>query len=376
MGPRHGVVRLIAALAAAGLLGGCGSGSTASTVPPTVAATAVATLTATPVATSLAPATPTAAPTAARYGPVSVITGVENCAVDFGPISGEGTSVQHARNATAKCTDAVNDPRVSGTYTAAWSIDYWGTPDKTNGAIVQWATARLVGPEGAWEGRATGVYSSDRGDRVAFWWTGTGSYAGLTYFELVSGAGQKTVQGEIFPGSPPKPSLAALPASRPTATTPAAGAPTAVPSGSMTALAYGPVSVFSGWEDCAIDFGTTTGEGTTVQHARNGTAKCTDTVTDPRMAGTYTATWNLDYWGTPDKMNGALVQWGAGRLTAAGGAWVGRATGVYSSNGGDTIVWWWTGTGAYAGLTCFELVTGRGPWAIQGQIFPGSPPKP
>jgi hypothetical protein len=163
-----------------------------------------------------------------------------------------------------------------------------------------------------------------------------------------------------------------------TSTSVATVSPTSVATATVapTAVAYGPVSVISGVENCSIDFRTTTGEGTRVQHARNGTANCTDTVNDSRMQGTYTATWNLDYWGTPDKMRGALVQWGTGRLVAAGGAWEGRATGVYSADRGDTIVWWWTGTGGYAGLTCFEVVTGFGPWTIQGQIFPGSPPQP
>jgi len=167
-------------------------------------------------------------------------------------------------------------------------------------------------------------------------------------------------------------SSAAAPTLTPTAEPTSVETPAVAP----TAVTYGPVAVFSGVENCQIDVGTITGAGTTVQHSRNGTAKCTDTVNDARMTGSYTATWNMDYWGTPDKVNGALVQWGTGRLAAAGGAWEGRATGVYSSDLGDTIVWWWTGTDGYAGLTCFELVTGKGPWTIQGQIFPGSPPQP
>ena len=156
----------------------------------------------TPVATPTAVATATIAPTA-TYGPVAVITGVERCnmAAIFGTTSGEGTSVQHSRNGTAKCTDTTNDPRVSGDYTASWNMDYWGTPDDTNGAIVQWGTARLASAGGAWEGRPTGVYSSDLGDTIVCWWTGTGGYAGLTYFELVTGIGPWTIQGQIFPGS-------------------------------------------------------------------------------------------------------------------------------------------------------------------------------
>jgi hypothetical protein len=164
------------------------------------------------------------------------------------------------------------------------------------------------------------------------------------------------------------PSATVSPMPKPTSVATAAVAPTAV--------SYGPVSVVTGVEDCSIDFGTITGQGTTVQHARNGSDVCTDTVDDPRVNGTYTATWDMDYWGAPDHSNGALVQWGTARLTVAGGSWEGRATGVYSSNRGDTITWWWTGTGGYAGLTYFELVTGTGGWTVRGQIFPGVPPQP
>jgi hypothetical protein len=123
-------------------------------------------------------------------------------------------------------------------------------------------------------------------------------------------------------------------------------------------------------------FGDMTGVGTEVQTSRNGTARCVDTTTDPRVSGDYTATWNMDYWGVPSGMSGAIVQWGTAQLVTAEGTWEGRATGVYDSVQGDMIVTWWTGTGAYAGLSYFSVVTGKGPWTIRGQIFPGSPPQP
>jgi len=51
--------------------------------------------------------------------------------------------------------------------------------------------------------------------------------------------------------------------------------------------------------------------------------------------------------------------------------------GVGSEPGrGDIIVNWYTGTGGYAGLSYFEMVTGTDYWKIQGQIFPGDPPMP
>ncbi len=205
----------IATFAAASLLGGCASSAATPTVTPTATPTgtpaatptSVATATMTPTATPTSVATATIVPKAVTYGPVAVIAGVENCNMDaiFGTTSGEGTTVQHSRNGTAKCTDTTNDPRVNGTYTATWNMDYWGTPDDRNGALVQWGTARLVAAGGAWEGRATGVYSTDRGDTIVTWWTGTGAYAGLAYFELATGTGPWTIQGQIFPGSPPKP---------------------------------------------------------------------------------------------------------------------------------------------------------------------------
>jgi hypothetical protein len=190
---------VIAAIATASLLIGCASGSGTSMGTTTPMPTSRATANVTPGTTS------NPAPTAAIYGPVSVVTGVETCTVDFGTITTEADFVEHGRNGTAECTDTVNDVRVSGTYTATWNIDYWGTRDHGNGALVQWGTGRLVAGEGVWLGRATGVYSSDRGDTIAWWWTGSGAYAGLTYFMLATGGGPWTIQGQIFPGSPPQP---------------------------------------------------------------------------------------------------------------------------------------------------------------------------
>jgi hypothetical protein len=64
-------------------------------------------------------------------------------------------------------------------------------------------------------------------------------------------------------------------------------------------------------------------------------------------------------------------------IRARGHVWDGRATGVWSTGAGDTIIWWFTGSGGYAGLTAFEVVTGSDPtWTINGQIYPGSVPTP
>ncbi len=70
------------------------------------------------------------------------------------------------------------------------------------------------------------------------------------------------------------------------------------------------MTAVAGTSDCpSIDFGTVTTDSQGVQHARGGTVACTHTVNDPRVSGAYTATWNLDWWGTADRTSGALVQW-------------------------------------------------------------------
>jgi len=160
-----------------------------------------AVVTATPTRT---PA-PIATPSAVSFGPVTLVAGTNTCPglnPDFtqGP---DGT--WHVRDLTVECTDKTDDPRVSGSHTASWNMDLWRTPAQGVGAGVQWGTVRLENAGGAWEGRLSGVYSSGRGDSIVIWYTGTGGYAGLTYFALLTGDGPWKIQGQIFPGEPPTP---------------------------------------------------------------------------------------------------------------------------------------------------------------------------
>ena len=114
--------------------------------------------------------------------------------------------VQHFREVDFKCTMRTDDPRVSGTHTSgAWNVDWWGEADLSSGALVQWGTPRLENAGGTWEGTGSGVYSSDRGDTIAFWYRGIGGYAGLAYFEMWTGQEPWEIQGQIFPGDPPTP---------------------------------------------------------------------------------------------------------------------------------------------------------------------------
>jgi hypothetical protein len=149
----------------------------------------------------------------------------------------------------------------------------------------------------------------------------------------------------------------------------------ATPTPTSTPVTYGPVTLVTGTHQCpGVNWDWTTDPDGTL-HLRDLPIECTDTTDDPRVSGTHTASANMDVWGTLD--NGAGVQWASVRLENAGGAWEGRQLGVASLPGlGDTMEFWYPGTGGYEGLSYFALITGSEPWKIQGQIFPGDPPPP
>ena len=354
--------RLAVGLASLALLAACGAGANPTPVPATP----------TPIVTpSAAVATPTLAPTPTAstagpmtYGPVTVVTGTATCpTADFGTPTTDADGVHHYRDMLWKCEVRTDDPRVTGTEAAPWNMDLWGTTD--DGALVQWGTSRLENDGGAWEGTGSGVWSSDRGDdTIAFWYKGTGGYAGLSYFELWTGQEPWRIQGQVFPGDPPPPDAEG----GTTITRPEASGP----------VADDAVAVVSGTAKCpGLDFAFTTDPDGT-KHVRDDyhADRCTVTTDDPRVSGNRTSTWNIDLWGTVNAGRWKLVQWGTVRLENEAGAWEGRATGVASSSHGDIIVNWYKGTGDYAGLGYFELWTGSGPWKIQGQVFPGDPPMP
>jgi hypothetical protein len=244
-----------------------------------------------------------------------------------------------------------------------------GNVDVYGRESVQWGTFRIENDGGAWEGTATGVASlPGRGDIIVNWYRGTGGYAGLAYFELWTGLEPWTIQGQIFPGDPPPPF-----AEEATGTgRPEVGGP----------VAKGALAAVSGTATCPTgDFGTPTTDADGVHHYRDMLWKCEVRTDDPRVTGTEIAPWKQDLWGTYQQgtrmpVSGASVQWGTARLENDGGAWEGTGSGVWSSDRGDIIAFWYKGTGGYAGLGYFELWTGTEPWTIQGQIFPGDPPMP
>jgi hypothetical protein len=86
-------------------------------------------------------------------------------------------------------------------------MDVWGNPNQGVGAGVQWGTMRLVNEGGVWEGTLSGVAAlPEPGDTIVIWYVGAGGYAGLTYFQLITGhAPMWEIHGQIYPGDPPKP---------------------------------------------------------------------------------------------------------------------------------------------------------------------------
>jgi hypothetical protein len=330
--------RLLAGLVSLALLAGCGAG---------------------------------ASPTPATFGPVTVVTGTSRCpGLDFAwTTDADGT--KHIRDDyhADRCMVTTDDPRVSGNRSSTWNMDLWGRLGISH-ELVQWGTQRLENDGGAWEGSATGVanYPSSPGDIIVHWYRGTGGYAGLSYFELWTGFEPWKIRGQIFQGDPPPPyaegtTITRLPAEGP--------------------VADDAVAVVTGTATCPTgDFGTPTTDADGVHHYRDMLWKCKVRTDDPRVTGTEIAPWNQDLWGTFDKgtrmpVSGAAVQWGTARLENDGGAWEGTGSGVWSSDRGDILAIWYKGTGAYEGLSYFELWTGRyEPWKIQGLIFPGDPPTP
>jgi len=378
------IVRSLGSLALAGtLVAACGAAAN-----PTPAPTATP---AAPTAPTARPATPapTAAPTATpiAYGPATVVSGTESCTFEKqGTTTLVGETYEY-RDAVLSCTDASNDPRVSGPVTYTWEYDGWA-----QGTHVQWGTGRLENAGGAWDGTMTGSYSAPRGDLLLFWFTGSGGYEGLSYamwavLSPAEVAWTYPVDGIIFPGSPPAPKPgddaalreAAAGSPAPAAPPTAVPEPAATPEPTPAPYDYGPATIVAGTEACHAKEGTGTIAADGTKQSRGWILTCTDTSNDPRVSGTVIYSWNYDMWGSGPQF--AHVQWGSGRLENAGGAWEGTLTGSFSTKNGDVILFWFEGTGEYEGLSYAMwavLPTAEAGWTypVKGIIFPGSPPAP
>lgn len=372
MGGRIATRHLLVGLTVVLVLAGCSAGSAP-----------VPTATGTPAPAGSPTTSQSPSATAVHYGPVTAVSGTATCPThDLGTATAGGGGLQHYLGGTFKCTLATSDPRVSGMETASvWNFDLWGTT--ANGAGVQWGAVRLESADGAWEGKGSGVYSSDRGDIIVSWHKGTGNYAGLVYFEMWTGKSPWNIRGQIFTGDLPGPMGPPPTAATPTPT--AAAGPTTSPAPPPTAIAYGPVSVAEGsYRFATMDLGSITSGTDGLTRYSGGIATGVETVTDPRASFTFTGSpWTILVWGTID--DGAGIQWGQSRSENAGGWWLCTGTGIYDGRG-DTIVNWCKGMGGHAGLAYFEVDTSMDPFGmikpngadgtIHSEIFPGEPPTP
>ena len=109
--------------------------------------------------------------------------------------------VSQMRGLVGEVTDAMSDPRASGTGTLT------GNYDLHDGGGVQWGTYQLANAGGSWEGTWSGIlYGSGPVEDCSVWLVGKGGYAGLSYyFHFHGSGGTYETDGLIFPGSPPAP---------------------------------------------------------------------------------------------------------------------------------------------------------------------------
>lgn len=149
---------------------------------------------------------------------------------------------------------------------------------------------------------------------------------------------------------------------------------TVAPAAPPTSVDYGPVTLVTGTDTFSLDEGRVRSDPDGTSHSRGGGFRSTLESDDERVSGTHVATWSTDRWGT--QYDGALVQWGKSRITNAGGAWVGRYTGIYTPKTHDMMTWWFTGTGGYEGLTMYmwETTSGGFEATFRALVFPGEPP--
>ena len=217
----------------------------------------------------------------------------------------------------------------------------WGSACRTVARGIQSGPLRIENAGGAWVGTGSGIYSSDRGDIVASWFTGTGGYEGLAYFELRTGTGPGStagsIQGLVFPGDPPD--LAALPAH--VVATPAPASPSPAPAVAPTppAIRYGPRADDVGHrgDDHLYRRGHRRPDRPSgrphvlrERHPR----RCRDTERCPRRRHVRRhRPWKIDVWGHTDDQFGSGIQWGLVRIVNAGGTWDCRVSGIVRQSG-------------------------------------------
>ncbi len=264
-----------------------------------------------------ATASPTPAPTPAR-SPVAISTTLTCWETDV-PTETQVGAIDQVRGLVMECTvPGTADARLQGTATVHASIDI-----RADQSAEIWGTMVLPGDQGSWSGAWTGII--DPGyttHRVAAVLKGTGAYDGLQfrYTQTSSDTGTTwTVTGTIEP----------VPASEPTAPI-------------IAALAV------SGKEACGQTQLGTAGSVTSVsgvEQTRNAFASCFEAMSDERVSGDSTRSFNSDA-----RADGSADWWGTGEIPNVGGTWLGVWQGTLDAKGNLVITGAWIGSGGYAGL--------------------------
>ena len=136
----------------------------------------------------------------------------------------------------------------------------------------------------------------------------------------------------------------------------------------------------TGTEVCGERTGGTSTYVAGIESARGWVAECVDTMSDPRVDGTYSNTWNADCY-----LNGMCLAWGSHVLDGPDGGWDCSWAGAYypAYLAGFMVSCVCPGTGGFEGLTyvfqhgnaAFE---GPTPFAdgntFDGVIYPGPAP--
>ena len=190
------LMRSCSALALVAILAvGC-AGTGASSPAPT----ATPTLAATPMPTEAPTARPTATPIPMTdgEGPEYVVGTSTVRVTQAGPETVVG-DVTQLRGQEMTDTGSMNDPRLAGTTHITLDANIYGA------IAVEWGTSRIENADGAWEGTWTGASWNDgNATSVSGWLTGSGAYAGYTYYFHVYGPSMPfQVEGIIFEGPPP-----------------------------------------------------------------------------------------------------------------------------------------------------------------------------
>lgn len=167
-----------------------------------------------------------------------------------------------------------------------------------------------------------------------------------------------------------------VPAVSQTTPTPSASpGSTPTPQPQPTSVAAGPATVVFGTESCRGITPATEAQGVETLHGRDATMECVDNVSDPRVSGTVSLTFNYEAW-TTDLTGGWVgVQWGDVKLEQADGAWTGFWSGVIYPGLRDDVAIWYRGSGAYDGLVYTAHASGSlGDYQLEGLIYPGEFP--